>query len=58
MLARGRLPATGLKRSVPLLASFGVEEAERAVHFASEAGTNCQYCAFDALCGKRWEAAE
>lgn len=57
LVAHGRLPATGLKRSLPLLGLMGVEEGEHRAHFAFEAGSACEYCELDALCGRRWEAA-
>lgn len=53
----GRLPVTGLKRSVPLLTSLGVSRPEHAAHFAHPPQASCQYCDFDGLCGRRWEAA-
>lgn len=51
-----RLPVTGLRRSLPLLSALGVPEAEHAAHFAHTTDAACQYCGFDALCGRRWEA--
>jgi ATP-dependent helicase/nuclease subunit B len=56
LVARGRLPATGLKRSLPLLGLMGVQETAHHEHFAFEAGSACGYCELDALCGRRWEA--
>jgi len=57
LVTRGRLPATGLKRSLPLLELMGVEEKAHGEHFSVEAGSACGYCELDALCGRRWEAA-
>ncbi len=57
LVARGRLPATGLKRSLPLLEILGVEESGQSAHFSFEPESACEYCALDALCGRRWEAA-
>jgi hypothetical protein len=57
LVTRGRLPATGLKRSLPLLELMGVEESAHRDHFSFEAGSACGYCELDALCGRRWEAA-
>lgn len=57
LVARGRLPATGLKRSLPLLGLMGVEERAHGDHFSFEAGSACGYCELDALCGRRWEVA-
>ncbi|MFO7177511.1 MAG: PD-(D/E)XK nuclease family protein [Pseudomonadota bacterium] len=52
-LARGPVPATGLKCSLPLLESIGVEDAERERYL--EAEPPCEYCSHTALCGKAWE---
>ncbi len=57
LVARGRLPATGLKRSLPLLEVLEVEESAHGEHFSFEPGSACRYCELDALCGRRWEAA-
>lgn len=57
LVTRGRLPATGLKRSLPMLESMGVEESAHREHFSFEPGSACGYCELDALCGRRWEAA-
>jgi hypothetical protein len=57
LVGRGKLPATGLKRSLPLLEALGVEESEQNAHFSFEPESACGYCALDALCGRRWEAA-
>jgi hypothetical protein len=57
LVARGRLPATGLKHSLPLLEVLGIEAGEQSAHFAVAPGSACGYCALDALCGRRWEAA-
>jgi RecB family exonuclease len=51
-----RFPVTGLRRSLPLLSALGVPEAEHPVHFQHASEAPCQYCGFDSLCGRRWEA--
>ncbi len=51
-----RFPATGLRRSLPLLSALGVPDAEHPVHFQHASEAPCQYCGFDGLCGRRWEA--
>jgi RecB family exonuclease len=53
MLSAGQVPATGLSRSLPLLDSAGIEEAEHARHAHPEAP--CEYCEFSSLCGRAWE---
>jgi ATP-dependent helicase/nuclease subunit B len=51
----GALPVTGLVRSLPLLETLGIPEPEWPRHFTLPAERACQYCNFDALCGRRWE---
>lgn len=51
-----RFPVAGLRRSLPMLAALGVPEADHAVHFQHAPEVACQYCGFDSLCGRRWEA--
>jgi len=51
-----RFAVTGLKRSLPLLSSWGVPEADHPAHFQRAPQKPCQYCSFDSLCGRRWEA--
>jgi hypothetical protein len=57
-VANGRVPATGLRSSLPLLRSFGVDAAHAATHYVEPSATTCKYCGFDAVCGKRWEALQ
>ena len=57
VVARGRLPVAGLRRSLPLLGAFGVAEGDHETHFVLEPDKACEYCIFDALCGRRWEIA-
>ena len=56
-IGAGSLPVSGLRKSLPLLEAFGVSPGERAAHYSLEAGKACEYCRFDALCGRRWEMA-
>jgi RecB family exonuclease len=51
----GRFAVTGVRRSLPLLASLGVPESSHASHFALEREVSCTRCGFDAICGRRWE---
>lgn len=55
-LQRGRFPVAGLSKSLPLLDSLGVAETDQARHFCSQKKQICEYCRFEGLCGKRWEA--
>jgi hypothetical protein len=55
ILAQGRVPVTGLRRSLPLLESLGVGREEQRSCFAAGRESICQYCELDALCGRRWE---
>lgn len=51
----GRLPVVGLAESPPLLDALGVPQGAFGGHFARNAEAACEYCRFDAVCGKRWE---
>jgi ATP-dependent helicase/nuclease subunit B len=58
-LARqGRFFATGVRGAPSPLQTLGVPEAEADAHFALPSGARCQYCRYDALCGRRWEALQ
>jgi ATP-dependent helicase/nuclease subunit B len=52
----GRLPVTGIRRSLPLLQSLGIADADHNGHFTIPAEEGCKYCDLDALCGRRWES--
>jgi hypothetical protein len=49
---------TGIRGAAPLLEAFGVSEPERPAYFALPSGSRCEYCRYDALCGRRWEALQ
>lgn len=51
----GRFPVTGVRRSLPLLSSFGIPESAHAGHLTLTPEASCMYCNFDAVCGRRWE---
>jgi len=51
----GGFPATGVRQSLPLLTSLAIPESEHDHHFGLPAEASCQYCGFDAICGRRWE---
>jgi ATP-dependent helicase/nuclease subunit B len=53
LLSRGIVPATGLKTSLALLASAGIEERDRERYLAPE--PPCEYCDHKSLCGVAWE---
>lgn len=58
-LARqGRFFATGIRGAPSPLHAIGVPEAEADAHFALPSGARCQYCRYDALCGRRWETLQ
>ncbi|HVZ32151.1 MAG TPA: PD-(D/E)XK nuclease family protein, partial [Polyangiaceae bacterium] len=54
-LSQGRVPVTGLRRSLPLLDSLGIEQKEQRSCFAASRDSICEYCQLDVLCGRRWE---
>lgn len=58
IVRQGKFPVAGVRRSLPLLSALGIAENEQKDYLALEAEAACEYCTFDALCGKRWEAAE
>jgi ATP-dependent helicase/nuclease subunit B len=54
-LRTGRVPVTGLKRSLPLLEAMGLDAEERKESLELEKEAACDYCPYPALCGKAWE---
>jgi ATP-dependent helicase/nuclease subunit B len=54
-MAAGRIPVTGVSRSLPLLSALGVPKDDDDQHLNQAPEGGCAYCAFDAVCGKRWE---
>lgn len=55
---QGVFAVTGVRGAAPLLEALGVPEAEVDAHFVLPHGTRCQYCRYDALCGRRWETLQ
>lgn len=55
---QGRLLVTGVRGAAPLLEALGIPETEAAEHFVLPPGSRCQYCRYDALCGRRWETLQ
>jgi hypothetical protein len=53
---RGVLHVVGTKSSVPLLDALEVREGERHHHFEASRDDACKHCAYDGLCGRKWEA--
>jgi ATP-dependent helicase/nuclease subunit B len=58
MVASGRFPVTGVRQSLPLLHSLAIPEGAHGNHFGLPAKASCEYCAFDAICGRRWELSQ
>lgn len=54
----GRFAVTGVRGAPPLLDALGVPETEASLHFALPSGARCEYCHYDALCGRRWEVLQ
>jgi ATP-dependent helicase/nuclease subunit B len=54
-LARGRVLVTGVQAAAPLLERLGVEPGARDAHLDAPGDAACGYCAYGALCGRRWE---
>lgn len=55
-VSRGQLHVSGVTRAAPLLATLEVAESEWEQHYATKPDDACQYCRYDNLCGRRWEA--
>lgn len=53
---RGQLHVPGVSRAAPLLTALDVDESEWDQHYATQPGYACEYCRYDGLCGRRWEA--
>jgi len=54
LLAQGRVPVTGVPKSLPLLQSAGLAPESWGSHLNLQADSQCKYCSYDPLCGKRW----
>ena len=55
-LRTGRVPVTGVRRSIPMHQAMGLGAIEAEGHLAIANGAACDYCGYGALCGKKWEA--
>lgn len=55
-VTRGRLHVSGVTRAAPLLTALDVDESEWEQHYATDPSSACEYCRYDSLCGRRWEA--
>lgn len=53
-LARGTIPVSGVADAPPLLAAAGVAEGEQTRGLVRAADVACEYCRYDAVCGRRW----
>jgi ATP-dependent helicase/nuclease subunit B len=54
-LLTGRVPVTGVRTSKPLLEGMGLDAVEQDQHLAIAKEAACTYCAYGALCGRKWE---
>lgn len=55
-VTRGQLHVAGVSRAVPLLEALDVPESEWEHHYETHPNDACEYCRYDGLCGRRWEA--
>ncbi len=55
-VSRGQLPVPGVSRAVPLLTALDVAESQWGQHYTTRPSDACEYCRYDGLCGRRWEA--
>jgi len=58
VVKQGKFAVTGIRGAAPLLESLGVPESAAPAHFAIPSSSRCNYCRYDALCGRRWEALQ
>jgi len=54
LLAQGRIPVTGVPKSLPLLESAGLAPESWSTHLNQKRESQCGYCSYDPLCGRRW----
>jgi len=54
LLARGRVPVTGVPKSLPLLESAGLSSELWGSHLNQKPGSHCEYCSYGPLCGRSW----
>ena len=53
----GKIPVAATKNALPLLDALGIPTADQQSYYSRAVPEDaCEYCAFDALCGRRWEA--
>ena len=55
-VARGEVPVSGVRGALPLLDALGVAVTERELHLEDAPDGACTYCAYGAICGRKWEA--
>ncbi len=58
LTGQGRFPVTGVSSAASLLEAASVPQADAPAHFELPRGARCQYCRYDALCGRRWETLQ
>lgn len=57
-VSRGQLHVSGVSRATTLLTALNVPESAWDKHYETDANAACRYCAYDSLCGRRWEALQ
>lgn len=55
-VSRGLLHVSGVTRALPLLTALNVAESDWGQHYETRPSAACEYCRYDGLCGRRWEA--
>jgi hypothetical protein len=55
-LAKGCVPVTGVRSSLPLLEALRVPDTQRDRCFEPVPKAACTYCSYGALCGRDWES--
>lgn len=57
-VSQGRLHVSGVTRALPLLETLDVPEPQYPHHYQVPPEQACEYCRYDGLCGRRWEALQ
>lgn len=52
---RGRIPVRGTRQALPLLEALEIPEDRQHEHVSAGSDKACDYCPYDALCGRKWE---
>lgn len=54
LFEQGRVPVTGVPKSLPLLQAAGLAPESWGAHLNQQPKSQCGNCSYDPLCGRRW----